>query len=443
MIKARLILIFLIVFSLTLLAQRTKLKPGTNVFSPQQDIDLGREAAKEAETQLELINSPSASAYISALGSQLASKAPNEYKFPFYFKIVNDKSINAFALPGGPVYVHRGAIEAADNEAQIAGVIGHEIGHVILRHGTNQATKAQLGQGALGILGAILGNGAAGQVANVGANLFASGVLLKYSRDAESQSDLIGTQILYDLGYDPKAMADFFDKLAKEHKGTKTEEFFSNHPIPENRVAKVTAEIKKLGPLPSNPRTDSGDFREVKKIMLSLPEPAKRDPKNASAANQKPPAAPSTRTVEFNGVGIRMRHPDNWKATTQGNHATIAPDGGSIGGSLAYGMIVDVFQPQDARDLDQATTQLVNELKRSDPGIQITGNRSQSRVDGRPAILTELSNKSPAGGQETDYVISVSRSSSELLYFVLVAPTKQMPTYKNAFNAIMDSVEVT
>jgi len=442
MVKTRLIPIFLIVFSITLFAQRTKLKPGTNVFSPQQDIDLGREAAKEAETQLELINSPSANAYISALGNQLVSKTPNENKFPFYFKIVNDRSINAFALPGGPVYVHRGAIEAADNEAQIAGVIGHEIGHVIMRHGTNQATKAQFGQGALGILGAILGNGAAGQIANVGANLFASGVLLKYSREAESQSDLIGTQILYDLGYDPKAMADFFDKLAKEHKGTKTEEFFSNHPIPENRVAKVNAEIKKLGPLPLKPRTDSGDFQEVKKIMLSLPEPAKRDPKAAAAANQKPPAAPSTRTVEFSGVGIRMRHPDNWKPTTQGTHATIAPDGGSISGNLAYGMIVDVFQPQGARDLDQATTQLLNELKRSDPGIQITGNRSQTRVDGRPAVLTELSNNSPAGGQETDYVITVSRSSNEVLYFVLVAPTKQMPTYKNAFNAILDSVRL-
>src|SRR5262249_59204 len=155
-----------------------------------------------------------------------------------------------------------------------------------------------------------------------------------------------------------------------------------------------------------------------------LPEPAKRDAKAASAANQKPPAAPSTRTVEFNGAGIRLRHPDNWKATADGNHAAIAPDGGSIGGNLAYGVIVDVFQRQGARELDQATSQLLNELKRRDSGIQMTGNRSQTRVDGRPAVLTELSNTSPAGGQETDYVITVSRSSTDLLYFVLVAPTK-------------------
>src|SRR5262245_24121288 len=256
MINRKLIPILLIVFSLTLLAQRTKLKPGRNIYSPQQDVELGREVATDAEKQLELINIANANAYIGALGQQLASKAPNENKFPFYFKIVNDRSINAFALPGGPIYVHRGAIENADNEAQLAGVIGHEIGHVILRHGTNQATKAQLGQGALGILGAVLGNSTAGQIAAAGGGFLANSVLLKYSRDAESESDLIGTQVLYDLGYDPKAMAEFFDKLAKEHKGTKTEEFFSNHPIPENRVTKVNTEIKKLGPLPPTPRTD-------------------------------------------------------------------------------------------------------------------------------------------------------------------------------------------
>ncbi|PYS41284.1 MAG: hypothetical protein DMG14_07820 [Acidobacteria bacterium] len=281
MIRTKLIPILLIVFSVSLLAERTQLRPGRNIYSPQQDVDLGREVAKDAERQLELINIANANAYISALGQQLVSKAPNEYKFPFYFKIVNDRSVNAFALPGGPVYIHRGAIEAADNEAQLAGVMGHEIGHVILRHGTNQATKAQLGQGALGILGAVLGNSSAGQIAAAGGGFLANSVLLKYSRDAESQSDLIGTQILYDLGYDPKAMAEFFDKLAKEHKGTKTEEFFSNHPIPENRVTKVNAEIRKLGPVPAAPRKDSPDFQEVKRTMLSLPEPVKANPKAA------------------------------------------------------------------------------------------------------------------------------------------------------------------
>jgi len=442
--KTKLILFLLIVFSMTVVAQRTKLKPGRNVFSPQQDVDLGREAAQDAEKQLELVNNSSANSYISSLGQQLVSKVGNENKFPFYFKIVNDRSINAFALPGGPVYVHRGAIEAADNEAQLAGVIGHEIGHVILRHGTNQATKAQFGQGVVGILGAVLG-GNAGQIASVGGGFLANSVLLKYSREAESESDLIGTQVLYDLGYDPKAMAEFFDKLAKEHKGTKTEQFFSNPPIPENRVVKVNAEIKKLGPAITNPRTDSPNFQDVKRLMLSMPEPVKRDPKAAptnNSSDRRAPAAPSTRTVELSANGVRLKHPDNWKSSVQGTHFEVAPDGGTINGNLAYGMIVDVFRSQNARSLDQATTQLLNELMKGNPSMKTVRSRVQTRVDGQQALLTELSNDSPVGGQETDYVITLMRSNTDVLYFVMVAPAKDLAQYKNSFNAVLDSVRL-
>jgi predicted Zn-dependent protease len=443
MIKTKLIPILLIVFSITLLGQRTKLKPGRNIYSPQQDIELGREVAKDAENQLELIKLADANAYITALGQQLVSKAPNENKFPFTFKIVNDRSINAFALPGGPIYIHRGAIEAADNEAQLAGVMGHEIGHIILRHGTNQATKAQFGQGALGILGAILGNGAAGQIAAVGGGFLANSVLLKYSRAAETESDLMGTQILYDLGYEPKAMSEFFEKLATEHKGSKAEEFFSNHPIPENRVTKVNAEIKKLGALKPSLRRDSPDFQEVKKAMLSLPDPVKRDPKAApSNTSSRPPALPSSRTIEFNGTAVHLRHPENWKASAQEAKVTIAPEGGIINDNLAYGMLIEVLQLQSARNLDQATTQLLNELKKGNPAMQTIRSRVQTRVDGRAALLSELANDSPAGGQETDFVITVMRSNNELLYFVLAAPAKEMDRYRTAFNMVMDSVRL-
>src|SRR5262245_53476036 len=263
--KSRLILLWLILVSATLLGERTKLKPGTNAYKPEDDIKLGREVAKDAEMQLVLIKQNDANAYVNALGERLVTKAPNEYKFPFYFKIVDDRSINAFALPGGPVYVNRGAIEAADNEAQLAGVMGHEIGHVLLRHGTNQASKAQLLQGLAGIAGAVGGGNAAGALIGQLSAFAAGGVLLKYSRDAETQADLMGTQILFDTAYDPIAMAQFFDKLAKEHKGTNTEQFFSNHPIPENRVIKVNAEIKKIGAVGPNRTTDTPSFQQVKR----------------------------------------------------------------------------------------------------------------------------------------------------------------------------------
>src|ERR1700733_348895 len=140
---------------------RTKLKPGVNIFSPKQDIEMGQKSAREADRQLQILNDREATDYIDSLGRQLASNAPGE-KYPYQFKIVNDTAINAFALPGGFVYVNRGAIEAADNEAQIAGVIAHEIGHVVLRHGTNQVSKAYLAKAPLAVLGGALGGNAAG-----------------------------------------------------------------------------------------------------------------------------------------------------------------------------------------------------------------------------------------------------------------------------------------
>src|SRR5439155_12851259 len=157
--------------------------------------------------------------YIEALGRKLAAHAPGE-KYPYQFRIVNDTAINAFALPGGFVYVNRGAIEAADNEGQIAGVMAHEIGHVVLRHGTNQMSKAYIAQAPLAVLGGVLGsNSIGGVLAQLGVSFAANSLLLKYSRDAESQADLMGTQILQDSGYDPRAMVEFFEKIQAESKG--------------------------------------------------------------------------------------------------------------------------------------------------------------------------------------------------------------------------------
>src|SRR5215831_17357387 len=142
-------------------AQRTQLKPGWNMFSPQQDVQVGKQAADDAKRKLPMCNSPRADAYLTQLGKRLTDHLnTNSVQYPWEFHCVNDRSINAFALPGGYVFVNRGAIEAADNEAELAAVMAHELSHVALRHGTNQATKAQyaqLGSGIAGIAGGILG----------------------------------------------------------------------------------------------------------------------------------------------------------------------------------------------------------------------------------------------------------------------------------------------
>src|SRR5437867_7833157 len=323
---------------------RTRLKPGWNLFSPQQDVEIGRESAKQAEMQLPILNHRQAASYIDTLGKQLASHAPGE-KYPYQCKIVNDTAINAFALPGGFIYVNRGAIEAAANEAQIAGVMAHEIGHVVLRHGTNQVSKAYLAQAPLSILGGVLGSNSVGSVlAQLGVGFAANSILLKYSRDAERQADLMGTQTLYDTGYDPKAMVQFFEKIQAESKG-RASEFFSDHPNPENRISSVQHEIEKLGGMPPNARTDSPDFHEIKNKLAGMPEPSKAAPRattNGRTSDRRSgkPDLPSSRSTTFKGQDLQFKYPDNWRQYGQGSAMTLAPDGGTINGPPPYGMMI-------------------------------------------------------------------------------------------------------
>jgi predicted Zn-dependent protease len=210
--------------------------------------------------------------YLDALGQKLAAQAPG-YKYPYQYRCVNDENINAFALPGGFIYIDRGVIEAADNEAQLAGVMAHETSHVALRHGTNQASKAEAWRIPLGVLGAAGGLG--GLLAQLGGEFTLNSIVLKYSREDETQADVLGTQILYDSGYDPRALAQFFEKIEAESKGKEPVQFFSDHPNPGNRTGRVNEEVDKLGGPEPNYRTDSDDFHSIKAYLLKLPKPPK------------------------------------------------------------------------------------------------------------------------------------------------------------------------
>ncbi len=443
-----LIALLLLSAAVPILADRTPLKPGWNLFSPQQDIEMGQQVSREADAQLQLINNAQALGYLNALGKQLASRAPNSRQYPFQFKLVNEKSINAFALPGGYVYVNRGTIEAAANEAQLAGVIAHEIGHVALRHGTNQASKAYIAQAPLAIVGGMLGNNSVGAViAQLGLGFGTNSLLLKYSRDAERQADLMGTQILYDAGYDPKAMALFFEKLQAETGGSgRAAQFFSDHPNPENRIGNVNNEIVKLGGAKPGARMDSPDFQEVKRILANAPAPGgKPGPANNGGARGGKPQRPSGRLVDYQTGDVRLRHPDNWKPYGQGSTVTIAPDGGIVNGSLAYGMMISPFEPHDDNGdgrmtLAEATDQLINEMRQANPQMRTSRNHERIRIGGQAALATELSNVSPAGGRETDDLITVVVPDGTFYYFIGVAPQNEFSVYAEVFDDILNSV---
>ncbi len=430
-------------------AERTHLKPGWNMFSPQQDVELGRQVSKDAERQVPMLNDARVDSYLNNLGRRLAAHAPGE-RYPYQYKCVNDRAINAFALPGGNVYVNRGVIEAAENEAQLAGVIAHETAHVALRHGTNQATKAYAAQVPLAVLGGVLGSNSVGAVlAQLGAGFAANSLLLKYSRTAESQADIMGTQILYDSGYDPRAMAQFFEKIETESKGKNPPEFFSNHPSPEHRVERVTDEVDRLGGPPRNYTTDSAEFREIKRYVLSLPPPPKAGarPQQGSGRSRRPDP-PSNRLRSFENETLRMSYPDNWQANGQGNAVSLVPAGGVVDdghghAALAYGMLVNVFEPHTDRDnqasLEEATDQLIDDMRHSNPAMRVARGRERVRLAGERALSTYLSNDSPLGGRETDWLITVLRPEG-LVYFVAVAPESASADFERAFRAMLDSV---
>ena len=167
-------------------------------FSDEQEIELGREAAAMMEEDLQLLQDEEVSAYVTRLGNELASRS-GRADLAYTFRVVDTAEINAFALPGGFIYVHRGLIEAAENESELAGVLGHEIGHVVARHGVDQMRRAQIANLGLGVLGSLLGGGRAAEVGGMAADLVASGTFMKFSRDAEREADQLGVRNLADM----------------------------------------------------------------------------------------------------------------------------------------------------------------------------------------------------------------------------------------------------
>jgi beta-barrel assembly-enhancing protease len=429
-------------------ADRTPLKPGVNVFTPEQDIQLGKQNAQQAEKQIQMLNDPKVDDYLNRLGKKLAARAPG-YKYPFQYKCVNDMAINAFALPGGYVYINRGTIEAADTEAQLAGVMAHETSHVALRHGTNQATKAQLTSVPFAILGGMVGGDSAeGMLAQLVANFSLNSILLKYSRTDESQADILGTQILYDSGYDPRAMAQFFEKLNAETKGKQPAQFFSDHPNPGNRAERVDEEVDKLGGTPANYVSDSPEFHEIKKYVHSLPPPPKAPSAATVSASAGKPEPPSTHTNQFQNDVLELRYPENWKSNTSGSTFSLAPQGGVVKDSsgqaaMAYGVIFNSFQPQTDNQnrvtIQDATDQLVASLKRSNPNMREISNGQSMKVGDATALSAYFTNGSPVGGNEKDWLVTIERPEG-LLFFICVAPENDFDSFDAAFQNVINSV---
>ncbi len=442
---------------------QTQIKYHSNKYKPSDDVRLGRQAAAEVEQQMPILRDAEATSYISGVGQRLVNSIPSEFQHPefqYYFKIVNARDINAFALPGGPMYVNRGMIEAAHNEGEMAGVMAHELSHEILRHGTAQATKAQkygLLAGILGIGGQILGGpaGAAAQIAGQGVGVY----FLKFSREYETEADLMGARIMANAGYDPRDLANMFKTIERESGGS-SGGFLSDHPSPADRYARINQEAQYLRV--ANPIRDTRDFDRIQArlrsmgrapSMAEIARSGQRYPSGEQTGNypNNPPRGrveyPSTRYQSYSVVGglVRVSVPSNWRELGDNNSVWFAPEGayGQYQNQVIYthGVNFGIAQTQN-RNLQQATQEFLNSLAQGGNLRQRSG-LQRTTVAGRTGLTTTLTNTNEATGQaEVVTAVTTQLRNGELLYMIAVAPENESTSYQTAFRNILRSIQI-
>lgn len=428
-----------------LVAQQRELKPGFNFFSKQQDVQLGREAAQQVERQVRVVRNGELNDYITRVGRRLAAQ-PQADEYPYTFKMVQDNSINAFALPGGPTYIHTGLIAAADNEAQLAGVMAHEIAHVALRHGTNQASKANLIQLPAMLAGALAGNGSMmGQLAQLGIGLGANSVLLKFSRNAERDADLLGARIMAGAGYNPIEMARFFEKLEAKG-GSRAPQFLSDHPNPGNRVRAVEEEIRYMPQRSYSAGT--GNFDQMRSLVARgvSSDQGNRRAGNDGGSERMPNIQTSSRFREYRSNDFSISYPENWRVMNSQNDGslTIAPEEGVSNNGLGYGVVIGMFSSQGGRgNLNRDTQDLIRQLQSTNPSMRTGQGSRSSNVGGRRALLTTLSSQSPYAGQtEQDALVTVEHPEG-IFYILFVAPQSDFRQLERVFENMLRSVRFT
>lgn len=254
---------------------------GINFYSLDKEIALGKQLATEVERQARIVDDPVISEYVNRIGQNLVRNS--DAKVPFTIKVIDSDDINAFALPGGFFFVNTGILLNADNEAQMAGVMAHEIGHVAARHGTRNATKGQLIN--YGSIPLIFMGGWAGYGIRQAAQLAIPLGFLKFSRSDESEADLLGLEYVYKAGYDPTAFVDFFEKVqaVEKHKPGSLSKVFSTHPPTDDRIKRAQTNIQEY--LKAKPEyvLNTSEFNDVKTRVMAMHNRKKfEDPKDSS-----------------------------------------------------------------------------------------------------------------------------------------------------------------
>jgi len=402
--SAALFLAIQLVLAVPVLAQRT---------TPQQDIDRGRALSQDVNNTFIPSEDAATQRYVQSLGNELASHAPG-YRYPYEFHVFIDSDSKSMALPGGFIYVSSGLVMALQNEPELAAMLAHQIAHVALGHGGNTTN-------------------------------------FKYNATEEQQADQVAAQILFDSRFNPTVLPTVFQQLEREPDDS-AREFLMNHPAQTNRLSVVRREMQRFGPTPGAWRGDSVAFRSAQDALRGETPfgLANRD-------NRDQPLTASSRMTTYRGTNFDIDYPDNWRVDDRGNGVMIAPENGVVNGSLAYGMLMNTFNPDTRSNLfgrnsfnvpggivnttnvSTATDQLIDSLRQSNPNMRVV-RRTQKRVGGFDAMTVELNNDSPLGGTEVDVLTAVLHSDGSLYYFMGVAPQADINQYSPIFDRMIASI---
>ncbi len=438
------------------IAQQTQVTAPSNKYKVQEDVKLGIDASRQIERQFPIIDDSDANAYLSRIGERLVTAIPRQFNqpaFDYRFKWVNASDLNAFALPGGPMYVNRGMIEAARNEGELAGVMAHEISHIALRHATAQATKQGSAKNIFGTLGAtILGGILGGSTgAQIGAGVFAA-YQTKYSREYETQSDTLGARIMADAGYDPRDLANVFQTIAREGGGGGGPEWLSSHPDPGNRFEKINREAQFLR-VSANPTKITRDFERIQARFRSLP-PARTmaeitrqgggqgtESPTASGRYSRNVPVPSTRYRTYSDVNwLRINIPSNWRDFSGQDGASFAPEGAYGNSGVTHGVLIGVYSGQGT-NLRTQSDAYVNATLQANTYLRQNSRLRGRNFAGRSGLTTRLSGRSPVTGQtEVVNVYTTQLRNGQLFYAVTVVPSGESYRYNSAFSNVVNSI---
>jgi Zn-dependent protease with chaperone function len=462
------VLIAVVCVSVMGLSGQTTIKLPKNKYTPQQDVQLGREAAAEIRQQYPIIKDERIARYLTKLGDRLVAAAPpdlNQSVYEYSFTPVNLKEINAFALPGGPMFVHRGMFDAAASEGEVVGVMAHELSHVLLRHGTANATKAQnpwlqLGQLAGAVGGAAVG-GAAGSAIAQGSQFGLGTLLLRYSRDFEKQADLLGSQIMARAGYDPRALAHMFETIANEARsgGGSGPQWMSSHPDPGNRTQYITQEAASLTIARA---ADDSEFATIKTTFASMP-PAKSmaDLARANGGGSggggesapsvgtpgQPVPRPSTQYREISGGKVfQASVPANWTSLASKTSIRVVPENGygQLNGQTVFTHGIEFgVSKAGSRDLQEATKAWLQAVAQNNPELRLAGTQQAIRMSQRSALATPLVNPSALGGQERIGLYTTFLADGTLFYYLTLAPENDAAAFQETFRRIGESIRLT